>query len=189
MKYLLSLILTLIITAPGSAQDSIRYRVIFIGENVPVALANGMNEQQQVILRHAAAAILENKTTVFYLDENKYLRGKIPAVSKEGRTAQNNLRLQYEMMRDRGANVYFISANQHVNKMGTEGLEKIKLQAPLQIEEADSLLKITPGNACPDPVEMNLNDSLTIIVVNSEWWLYPLENADAVYGSHIELVL
>ncbi len=99
MKYLLSQILTLIITVPGFAQDSIRYRVIFMGDAVPLALANGMNEKQPVILRHAAAAILQNKTTVFYLDENLYLQGNIPADSKEGRTAQNNLRLQYEMMK------------------------------------------------------------------------------------------
>ncbi|MGZ8558945.1 MAG: BamA/TamA family outer membrane protein [Chitinophagaceae bacterium] len=178
MKCLLYLVISFVITAPGFAQDSIRYRVIFMGDAVPFALANGMNKEQQEILRHAAAAILEHKTTVFYLDENKYLQGKIPAVSKESKTAQNNLRLQYEMMRDRGARIYFISANQEFNKMGTEGLEKIKRQAPLQKEEADSLLKMTPGNACPDPVEMNLTDSLTIIVFNSEWWLYPFDNAN-----------
>ena len=178
MKYLLSLILTLIITAPGFAQDSIRYRVIFMGDAVPLALANGMNEEQPVILRHAAAAILQNKTTVFYLDENKYLQGNIPADSKEGRTAQKNLRLQYEMMRAKGANVYFISASHHWNKMGTEVSEKIKQQVTYQKEEADSLLKIVPGNVCPDPVELKLTDSLTIIVFNSEWWLYPFENAN-----------
>ena len=44
MKYLLSLILNIAITVPGFAQDSIRYRVIFMGDAVPLALANGMNE-------------------------------------------------------------------------------------------------------------------------------------------------
>ncbi len=172
MKYLLSLILNIVITASCFAQDSIRYRVIFMGNSGKI------NEEQSTILRHAAASILKNKTTVFYLDENKYLQGNIPADSKEGRTAQNNLRLQFEMMRTRGANVYFISGNQQFNKMGTEGLVKIKRQSTLQKEEADSLLKISPENTCPDPVELILTDNLTIIVFNSEWWLYPFENAN-----------
>lgn len=157
MKYLLGLIFTFTITVAGFAQDSIRYRVIFIGDNGKV------NAEQQKIFQHAANNVLEKRTTVFYLDNNQYLQGKIPADSKEGRTSLSILRSQYEPMRAKGASVYFIAANPGWNKLGLHGSEK---------KDIDSLLKTTP-TTCPDPVEINLTDSLTIIAFNSEWWLFP----------------
>src|SRR5688500_5646784 len=161
MKYLLLPILTITIAVAGFAQDSIRYRVIFIGD------AGKMNEEQRKVFQHATNNILEKRTTIFYLDENLYLEGKAGPDSKEGRAARNILRLQYESLETKEVNVYFISANQDWNKPGTVATKKIS---------TDSLLKIAPGNACPDPVEINLADSLTIIVFNSEWWLFPSAN-------------
>src|SRR5687768_9271328 len=114
MKYLLSLIFTITITAAGFAQDSIRYRVIFISD------AGKMTAEQQKIFQHAADNVLEKGTTVFYLDNNQYLQGKIEADSKEGRAARNILRSQYNPMRAKGASVYFIAANAAWNKLGSE---------------------------------------------------------------------
>jgi hypothetical protein len=160
MKYLLSLIFTIAIAAAGFAQDSIRYRVIFIGD------AGKMNAEQQKIFQHAVNNVLDKSTTVFYLDNNQYLQGKVPADSKDGRAARNILRSQYNPMRAKGASVYFIAANPAWNKLGSEK------------KDIDSLLKTTPGNNCPDPVEINLTDSLTIIAFNSEWWLFPSTNTN-----------
>ena len=83
-----------------------------------------------------------------------------------------SLRSLYEPLRAKGANIYFVSANNEWNKLATESSGKIKYSIK---EEADSLLRITPGNTCPDPVEINLTDNLTIIAFNSEWWLYPFD--------------
>jgi len=48
-------------------------------------------------------------------------------------------------------------------------------------EGAGALLKLIPANGCPDPVEINFGDSLTVIAYDSEWWLFPYkkENIDA----------
>lgn len=163
MKYLLLLIVSVTTALAGFAQDSIRYRIIFIGEG------GKTNTAQQEIFQHAATNILKSKTTVFYLDDSKYLQGKVAAASKEARTSLNTIRLQYEPMRAKGADVYFISANQAWNKMSTAERGK---------NDVDSLLKVTTGNACPDPVEINITDSLTIIAFNSGWWLMPYDNTN-----------
>jgi hypothetical protein len=162
MKYLLLPILAMVATAVAFPQDSVRYRVIFIGAD------DKMNVEQQKIFLHAAGNILEKKTTVFFLDENQYLQGQVSVDSREGRAARNLLRSQYEPMQAKGGNVYFISANHLWNQAGARDNKKTGI---------DSLLKITPGIACPDPVEINLTDSLTIIAFNSSWWLFPFDNA------------
>ena len=163
MKYLLLLIFTTVITAAGFAQDSIRYRVIFMGDN------KKMDAEGQKVFQHAANNILESRTTVFFMDDNQYLQGKLSPGSKDEKAAKVILRSQYEPIKAKEANVYSIVANHQWNKMGAEKAGK---------SDVDSLLKIVPGNACPDPVEINLTDSLAIIAFNSQWWLFPSENAN-----------
>ena len=128
----------------GFTQDSIRYRIILIGET------EKMNANEEKLLQHAGGNILKNKTTVFYLDENKYLQGNVSPDSREWKTAQTAIRQLYEPLRDKGASVYFMAANSEWNKLATTK-GKYSLQ-----EEVDSLLRIVPNGACPDPIDFNL---------------------------------
>jgi hypothetical protein len=156
MKYLFLLIIVFGTVTPAVAQDSIEYRVIFINPGEKFL------EQQERLLQHAANNILKKRTLVVFLDDNQYLRGKLPGDSREERTTVERLRSQYGLMNGKGANVYFISANHNWNEMAQQDGKAM-----------DSLFKIPPGNNCPDPVELNLADNLTIISFNSEWWLFP----------------
>ena len=149
MKYLLLLIFAIATAAVAFPQDSIVYRVIFIGDD------HKTNAEQQKIFLHAAGEILEKKTTVFFLDENQYLQGQVSADSREGSAARRLLRLQYEPTRAKGGNVYSMSANHVWNKAGAGDSKKI---------DTDSLLKITPGEACPDPVEISIRSAFSLRV-------------------------
>src|SRR6266700_1207144 len=93
--------------------------------------------------------------------------------SKEEETTRQILRSQFMPMREKGASVYFIPGNHDWDRMGPKGLEKIKAQWTYLEEQHDSLLRLVPANGCPDPVAINLSDSLTIIAFDSEWWLFP----------------
>jgi hypothetical protein len=57
--------------------------------------------------------------------------------------------------------------------MGPNGLAKIKNQWSFLDQQNDSLLKMVPAEGCPDPVEINVSNNLTIIAFDSEWWLFP----------------
>ena len=114
MKYLLLLIFTTVITAAGFAQDSIRYRVIFMGDN------KKMDAEGQKVFQHAANNILESRTTVFFMDDNQYLQGKLSPGSKDEKAAKVILRSQYEPIKAKEANVYSIVANHQWNKMKAE---------------------------------------------------------------------
>jgi UDP-2,3-diacylglucosamine pyrophosphatase LpxH len=52
-------------------------------------------------------------------------------------------------MRSKGAPVYFIPGNHDWDRMGTDGLQKIKLQWQYLNDQNDSLLKMVPANGCP----------------------------------------
>ena len=173
MKYpFFILIFQAFLMHPVMAQDSIRYRVIFIGD------AGEMNERQRLDLQNAAGEILPGKTTVVYLGDNIYPRGMGLSGSKDENIGREVLRSQYLPMRVKGAPVYFVPGNHDWDRMGPEGLARIRAQGEFLNEQGDSLLKLIPANGCPDPVEIQLSDSLTLIAYDSEWWLFPFEKSD-----------
>ncbi len=170
MKILLNLVFVAIFMLSGFAQDSIRYRIIWIGD------AGKKKGEKQLISEHAASNILRNKTAVIYLDKNEYLPGKVNPGGLDANDRQSTLRLKYVPMRKAGADVFFISGNYDWSKTGINDPGKININRPYRETQTDSLLGMVSGNACPDPLEINLTDSLVMIVFNTEWWLHPAEN-------------
>jgi hypothetical protein len=157
------------------AQDDVRARVILIGD------AGEMDDQQAAIIPNAASHILQGKTTVLYLGDNIYPHGMGLPGSKEEEKTQQILQSQYKPMREQDASVFFIPGNHDWDRMGPLGLAKIKRQWEFLEAQQDEKLKLVPPNGCPDPVEINVSDSLVIVAMDSEWWLYPFDktNSDA----------
>lgn len=154
------------------AQDSIKYRVIFIGD------AGEINSQQNNVLTHAANNIIKGKTTVMYLGDNVYPHGFGLPGSPEEEQDKQILCNQFTPMRAKGAPTYFVPGNHDWDRMGKEGLAKIKQQWAFLESQHDSLLRLIPGNGCPDPVEINVGDDMVIIAYDSEWWLFPYNKAN-----------
>ena len=150
-----------------AAQDSILSRVILIGD------AGEIDPKQEAVIPRAAGMVLKNKTTVLFLGDNVYPHGMGLAGSPEEKHTQDILKAQYEPMRAAGAPVYFIPGNHDWDRMGPLGLQKITAQGDFLASQGDSLLQLVPRNGCPDPYEINISDSLTIIAFDSEWWLFP----------------
>lgn len=150
----------------ATAQDSIIQRVIFIGD------AGEINDKQESVIPHAANHILSGRTTVMYLGDNVYPRGIGIEGSADQESTRKILRSQYEPMRAKGAPVYFIPGNHDWDRMGEQGLAKIKEQWRFLDSQKDTLLKLVPANGCPDPVEIPVSSNMVIIAYDSEWWLF-----------------
>ena len=149
------------------AQDNIKHRVILIGD------AGELNAAQGEALKNASQHVIAGKTTVMYLGDNIYPNGMGLPGSKEEQSTQQILRSQFEPMRKMGAAVYFIPGNHDWDNSGPDGLAKVIAQGEYLSAQNDSLLKMLPADGCPDPVAIKVNDQLTIIAFDSEWWLYP----------------
>lgn len=171
LKFLCVTLLSFLMTGVF-AQDSVVNRVIFIGD------AGEINFKQETIIPLAAALVLKGKTTVMFLGDNIYPSGMGLPGSKEELETALILRSQYEPMRAADAPVYFIPGNHDWDKMGKQGLAKIRAQGNFLDAQQDSLLQLVPKNGCPDPVEIPISDHLVIIAYDSEWWLFPHEKID-----------
>lgn len=157
-------------------QDSIRRRVILIGD------AGEINPKQHQALNDAAASVIAGKTTVMFLGDNIYPRGMGLPGSEEEEATQQILRSQFGPMRAMGAPVYFVPGNHDWDKSGRNGLAKIRQMGHFLEDQHDPGLTLVPANGCPDPVEINLGDSLVVIAYDSEWWLFPYVKSDSADG-------
>ncbi|WP_221392496.1 metallophosphoesterase [Dyadobacter sp. NIV53] len=173
MKYYLYLFFILSGFTASFGQDSIRYRVIFVGD------AGEMNPKQQKALHQAADLIIPEKTIVMFLGDNIYPHGMGLPGDDDELVTQQVLKSQFSPMRAKGAPTYFVPGNHDWDRSGKEGLAKIKRQGQFLGEQSDPQLKLLPANGCPDPVALNLSDSLTVIVYDSEWWLFPFDKSNA----------
>lgn len=172
MKYILCILYLTGCVVWLHAQDSIRFRIIFIGD------AGEINGQQIKAIEQAAARVIAGKTVAIYLGDNIYPKGMELPGSNAIKKSRDILRSQYGPMRDKGAPVYFIPGNHDWDKSGSKGFAKIKYQGQFLSEQGDSLLQLVPANGCPDPVEIKLTPLLTVIAYDSEWWLYPFNKLD-----------
>lgn len=169
---MITILLCLFTTGQIAAQDSVLQRIIFIGD------AGKIDAQQERVLAAAAQQTMAGKTTVMFLGDNIYPRGMgLPGSAEETET-QKILQAQFIPFRSKGAPVYFIPGNHDWDRMGREGLKKIKQQGLYLSQQNDSLLKLLPANGCPDPFEINISEGVTIIGFDSEWWLYPFDKTD-----------
>ncbi|MES2775704.1 MAG: BamA/TamA family outer membrane protein [Bacteroidota bacterium] len=173
-RLLLSIFFFIAIGFAAEAQDSIQYRVIFIGD------AGEINPLQKNIIGLASNQIIAGKTSVVYLGDNIYPRGMGLPGSPEEATTKEILRSQFVPMRSKAAPVYFVPGNHDWDRSGPLGLAKIIAQSQFLKQQNDTSLRMVPANGCPDPVEIKLAPNLTLIAWDSEWWLYPFikENSD-----------
>lgn len=164
--------LILIISLNCVAQDSVKYRVILIGD------AGEMNDGQRKSLQNAAKHVIKGKTTSIYLGDNIYPSGMaIPGFGDFQETSKI-LTSQFKPLREAGSAVYFVPGNHDWDKSGPNGLAKIQAQSNYLASFNDNLLKMLPENGCPDPVAVKLTDKLTIIAYDSEWFLFPYNKAN-----------
>ncbi len=151
------------------AQDSIIQRVIFIGN------AGEINSEQEASINSAITTIISQKTTVVFLGDNVLPNGF------NLNSADNSKKIllsQYQGFRDKGVPVYFIPGDRDWDNRGPEGLEKITAEGDYLKSLGDSLLQLIPANGCPDPVAVNVSDSLAIIAFDSEWWLHQFDKSN-----------
>ncbi|MEO6719051.1 MAG: metallophosphoesterase [Ferruginibacter sp.] len=187
MKYILVNILLLVgYIQPMHAQDSVKQRVILIGD------AGEANEYQKALLMDAAKRVVPGKTTALFLGDNIYSSGIGLDASDKTTETENILRSQYEPLRQAGIAVYFIPGNHDWDHSGARGYEKIIRANEFINKQHDSLLQMIPKDACAGPYELVVTDDLVIIAVDSEWWLFPFskhtESSDCEFKTKADIL-
>ncbi|TWI92413.1 BamA/TamA family outer membrane protein [Chitinophaga japonensis] len=182
LRSILLLCITASLSGAAHAQtDSVLHRIILIGDAGELH-KNGHNPVVDAVRQRYN--LQDARNTVLYLGDNVYPYGLPDEAASSYPEAKEILDYQVNLVRGTATQAIFIPGNHDWHKQKPEGWQIIKNEQ----RYVDSLhlpnVRFLPKDGCPGPVEVPLTDSITLIVMDSEWWLFPYEKPGA--GSSCE---
>lgn len=176
MKHIITLIT--FIVAPFLIQAQVESRTIFIGNS------GKESKQQKRILADASERVIEGKSDVFFMGDNLYRRGLKVKQGKFKQKQKAFLMKQYQPFVDREAEVYFLPGDRDWNNSGNKGLKSVQEQSRF-LNGIHKSVSMLPEGGCPGPVEKKISKNLSLLIMDSEWWLFPFdkENKKCKYSS------
>ncbi len=149
------------------AQDSLQATIVLIGD--AGQLTNG---KQPVISAVQKNIPLNDKTTVIYLGDNLYKTGLPDNSLPTYDIAKAPLDSQIHIFGKNAGHVYFIPGNHDWANGGRNGYESIlRVQSYIDLL-SNNYIHIYPRDGCPGPVEAKLTNDITLIMMDSQWWLH-----------------
>lgn len=169
LKTLLPVIFLFTASAALAQTDSVQQRIILIGDAGEVH--DGKNPTVDAVRK--LIDLNKGKNTVLFLGDNVYPLGLPDESAKSYPLAKEILDYQADLLRGTKAEGIFIPGNHDWSKHHPDGWQVIRNQQTY----VDSLLlpnlQFLPKDGCPDPTAVPLGKDAVLIVMDTEWWLYP----------------
>ncbi|HEY0055806.1 MAG TPA: metallophosphoesterase, partial [Pedobacter sp.] len=190
-------------TTPDSTQ--LKYSVFLIGD-----AGNPDANQQEPTLKLAQSQIYSSKKVkiagkdsivyssnpkdvVLFLGDNIYNTGLPKPEDSDRKEKERRINEQMNIVKNFKGRKVFIPGNHDWNEALPGGLAAVNRQEEYVEHYLDSNDVFLPSNGCPGPVELQLNNDLVVIVLDSEWWLHKYEKPIApdngcTAGSRVEIL-
>ncbi len=171
----------LIAAFPSHAQENALpveapfYTLLLVGDAGEPQLKG--KDDNLLLLRHYLQLAGENSSVVF-LGDNIYPAGLPGLGAKDRLFSESKLVAQLKALESYRGEVFFIPGNHDWDRGGRRGWEKVKIQERFVEEYLQNGNTFLPDMGCPGPVEVNLNDSITLVVIDTQWFLHPWDKPD-----------
>lgn len=116
-------------------------------------------------------------SAIVYLGDNVYPRGVEEEDHKNRKEGEQTLKDQVAITGER-SDVYFIPGNHDWKKGKRNGLQQLGYQQKFIDSLRNPKIQFLPQNGCPGPVEVALSDQITLVIIDSQWWLHPWEKPE-----------
>lgn len=107
-------------------------------------------------------------STVVYLGDNIYPNGMGAQGDADREQDEARLRAQLDILEGYSGKIFFIAGNHDWYGYGLDGLKREKKFIEKYLGREDVLF---PKPGCGDPVEVGLSDHLTLVLIDSQWYL------------------
>ncbi len=160
-----------IASAQISNEPVITHRFVLIGD--AGRLLNGKSIVPDAVAKHISKT--DSMATIIFLGDNVYPKGlpdKEDTNFEEYTEVLSKQLLPFEL---HAAKVYVVPGNHDWQKSGPEGWDRVRRQAAwIDSLHKDNIIFL-PKEGCPGPEEININDSLTLVILDTQWWLHPFD--------------
>ncbi len=136
--------------------------------------AGEMNAQSETILSNLAAMSGDNThaSAIIFLGDNIYPSGMPPAWNVEGNLkAKDILMSQVQPLKAYTGQIFFIPGNHDWSEFKQGGLDAIRRQGDFLNNLEGANVRMLPGQGCGGPEIVLLTDNLTMIIIDSQWWI------------------
>lgn len=150
--------------------DSLQSRIVLIGD-----AGEFKKNKQPVILGIQSTIPFDEKTTILFLGDNVYNTGLPDESAPNYQLMRAVLDSQIHIADNTKAKVYFMPGNHDWNNGKEGGYESIVRQQQYVDNTGRSNVKFYPEDGCPGPVEISITPDVTVIIMDSQWWVHPYD--------------
>jgi predicted phosphodiesterase len=143
------------------------YEVILVGDSGNIARYKP-DPVLSLLTEHSRTA---HPSAIIFLGDNVYPAGLPEKGDRLREDAELVLQKHYEAVKDYAGKVIFISGNHDWNKGKDDGYDYVIRQEKYLEKLFKSENIYLPSNGCPGPKEVPVNDHLTIVAINTQWWI------------------
>ncbi|MFD2527098.1 BamA/TamA family outer membrane protein [Flavihumibacter stibioxidans] len=162
-------IMALVVSITAHSQsDSLLMRLVFIGD-----AGETQNDRHPVMeaLVKQSATWNRKASYLFFMGDNIYPLGLPEQASKHFPEKKAILDKQWQAGLLAAENLVFIPGNHDWAKGRNYGWEQVRQQASYIESLNNHRIRFLPADGCPGPEEINLGNSVTAILLDSQWWL------------------
>lgn len=153
--------------AQKKTPDSLQARIVLIGD------AGAFTNGKQPVLEGVQSTIpFDAKTTIIYLGDNIYHAGLPDETAPDYYLKKAVLDSQINIADNTKAKVYFLPGNHDWNYGDPGGWATIVRQQQYVDNAGRPNVRFYPKDGCPGPVEIHITSDVTLIIMDTEWWLH-----------------
>jgi hypothetical protein len=112
-------------------------------------------------------------TLILFLGDNVYPLGLPDSADRTFPEAARILEAQIAFTRL--ARVVFVPGNHDWDRSGRDGLARIRRQGRFIARESAGRAQLLPADGCPGPEVVDAGSGLRLLLLDTEWWLFPHE--------------
>lgn len=125
---------------------------------------------------------LDKRSTVIFLGDNIYPKGLPPESAANYGAKKQILDSQINVVAGTGASAYFVAGNHDWMQGRRNGYRQLVNQYRYIQSRNLPNVNFVPDSACPGPQEIMLSENITLVVLDSQWWLHRYDKPSAGSG-------
>jgi hypothetical protein len=151
-------------------RDSLSQRIIFIGD--AGEQKNNVHPELEFLKKSFP---LDKRTTIVFLGDNVYPQGLPSRYASNYAEKKQVLDSQINVVRGKEATVYFIAGNHDWMQGRKGGYQQVLNQYRYITSLNRPNVHYVPSDVCPGPQEIPISDKVTLVVIDSQWWLHKFD--------------
>lgn len=157
--------------------DSLSHRIILIGD------AGEQKKDVQPVIEFIKKSFpLDKNTTVIFLGDNIYPQGLPTRYSTNYPEKKQILDSQINIVAGSDARAYFIAGNHDWMQGRRGGYQQVINQYRYIQSLQKPNVRYVPDDVCPGPQEIEISENVTLVVIDSQWWLHRFDKATVRSG-------